>query len=79
MGTGFLSQAFGGFSGQNVFSSQFRESENNAGIAKNSFRPQSIGGFLQGCEIFGTHFNVDLDSTLPSSFHLAYRYVSLLR
>jgi hypothetical protein len=74
----FSSGAFARFLLQNIFGSHFRESEENARIADNGFRPQSVGGLLKVCEVLRTHFHVDLDSTLPGSFHLLYRYVSTL-
>ncbi len=63
---------------QNILGSQFRESEENAGVAENGLRPQRVGSRSQSCEVFRTHFHVDLDSTLPGSFHPFYRYVSTL-
>jgi hypothetical protein len=74
----FSPKAFRGFPIQNIFRCQFRESEKNAGIAENGFWPQSVGSLLQSGEVFGTHFHVDLDSTLPGGFHPLYRYVSTL-
>jgi len=46
-GHGLSSQMFAGFPLQNIFGGQFRQSENNARVAEDGFRPQGIRAFCR--------------------------------
>src|SRR3974390_259171 len=69
---------FGGFLLEDVFCRQSRKAQYAARIAEDSIRPEGVGGFLKSREIFGTHFNVDLDRAFSARFHPLYRYVRTL-
>ena len=43
----FLSQTVGGFSLQNIFGSQFRQSENNTGVAENGSGHKALAAFCR--------------------------------